>query len=83
MLARDQAQPHCHLSASLKIMAIPQRCDEGRGTQRSNPLHLLQPLTCFHLVAEARELTRDVGNTSIQRTQRTLQALQEVAHLEG
>src|SRR5215471_5201646 len=83
MLARDQTQPRCHLSASLKIMAIPQRGDEGRGTQRSNPLHRLQPLTCFHLVAEARELTCDVGNTSIQRTQLTLQALQEVAHLEG
>jgi hypothetical protein len=70
MLVRDQAQPRRYLPACLKIMAIPQRCDEGRGTQRSNPLHRLQPLTRFQLVAEARELARDVRNPRIlHRTQ--------------
>ena len=64
-------------------MAIPQRRHEGRRTQRPNPLHLLQPLTCFHLVAEARELARDGSNPRIERAQLTQQALEEVAQHEG
>ena len=83
MLARDQAQPRRYLPAGLKTMAISQRGDEGRGTQRSNPLHLLQSLTRFQLVTEACELARNLSNPRIERTQLTLQALQEVAHQEG
>jgi hypothetical protein len=61
MLARDQPEPRRHLPACLKIMAIPQRRHKGRGAQRPNAFHLLQPLTRFHLVAEARELACDGG----------------------
>ena len=83
MLTWDEAQPGCHLPTIMKIVPIAQRCHKCSRTQGPNALHLLQPLTRFHLVAEARELTRDLGNTGIQRTQLTLQALQEVAHQEG
>ena len=78
MLTRNQTQPRRHLPARLKIMTMPQRRHEGCRTQRPNPLHLLQALTCFHLVAEARELARDVGNPGIQGAQLTLEALEEV-----
>src|SRR5215471_15000254 len=83
MLARNQLQPCRALPAIMKIMAMPQRRHEGRGAQGPNPLHLLEPLTRLQLVTEARELTRDLGHPGIERTQRTLQALQEVAHQEG
>jgi hypothetical protein len=83
MLARDQTQPGRYLPTRLKIMAMPQRRHEGRGTQGPNAFHLLQPLTRFQLVAEARELARDVSHPRIERTPLTLQALQEVAHQEG
>src|SRR4029453_12739411 len=82
MLARDQPQPGRHLPARLKIMAMPQRRHKGRSAQGPKAFYLLQPLTRFHLVAEARELARDLGNPGVQRTQLPLQALQEVAHQE-
>jgi hypothetical protein len=67
----------------MKIMAIPERRDEGCRTQRPNPLHLLQALARFQLVAEACELARDLHNPGIKRVQLTLQALQKVAQHEG
>src|SRR5215470_4144877 len=69
MLARDQPQPRRYLSARLKIMTIPKRRDEGCRTQRPNPLHLLQALARFQLVAEACELARDLNNPGIKRVQ--------------
>jgi hypothetical protein len=72
MLTWDQAQPGRHLPTSLNIVAIAQRRHKRSRAQGPNPFHLLQPLTRFHLVAEARELTRDLGNPGIQRTQLTL-----------
>jgi hypothetical protein len=83
MLARDQTQPGRDLPTRRKIMAMPQRRHAGRGTQGPQAFHLLQPLTRFQLVAEARALARDVSNPRIERTQRPLQALQEGAPQAG
>ena len=83
MLTWDQTQPRRHLPARLNIMPIPERRDEGRRTQRPNPLHLLQALARVQLVAEACELARNLNNPGIKRVQLTLQALQEGAHHEG
>ena len=73
MLTWDKVQSGRHLPTRLKIVAIAQHCHKRSRTQGPNPLHLLQPLTRFHLMAEARELTRDGGNTGLQRTQLTLE----------
>ena len=83
MLARDQPQPRGYLSARLNIVTIPERRHESCCTQRPNPLHLLQALARFQLVAEACELACDLHNPGIKRVQVTLQALQEVAQHEG
>jgi hypothetical protein len=83
MLTRDQTQPRRHLPAMLKIMAIPQCSHEGRGAQGPDPLHLLQALTRFDVVADTRELACDVSNPGIQDDQLTLETLEEVAQPQG
>jgi hypothetical protein len=55
MLTWDEAQPGRHLPTSLKIMAIAQRRYKRSRAQGPNPLHLLQPLTRFHLVPDLVE----------------------------
>ena len=71
-------------TASLeKLLAAQKQYRAELAAAGKDPAAAPTPITREVIVAEARELTRDLGNTGIQRTQLTLQALQEVAHQEG